>query len=335
MPQSAGPAPGLPPYKGLQFFDESDTGLFFGREQLTKGLTERLRNRLSASPPLRFLAIVGASGSGKSSVLRAGLLPALRRGSPFSGWTIHSFTPTDRPLEALATSLTQESASVISTATLMDDLARDPRALHLIASRITSREKKLSPRSRTPEGLLMLIDQFEELFTLCRSETERGAFIDNLMTAAAEQAGATFIVLALRADFYSHCAPYTALRDALADQQEYIGVMNNDELRRAMEEPAKRGDWELETGLVDLLLQDIGAESDHPPEPGALPLMSHALLETFHRRQGRKLTISGYLATGGVRGAIADTADDVFQNELNEKQQQIARNIFLRLTQFG
>lgn len=99
MPQSAQPAPGLPPYKGLQFFDETDAGLFFGREQLTRNLVDRLRDRLTASPPLRFLAIVGASGSGKSSVLRAGLLPALRRTSPFSGWMIHSFTPTDRPLE--------------------------------------------------------------------------------------------------------------------------------------------------------------------------------------------------------------------------------------------
>jgi WD40 repeat protein len=335
MPKDAEPAPGLPPYKGLQFFDEADASLFFGREELASTLLDRLQERLSAPSPVRFLAIVGASGSGKSSVLRAGLLPALRRSMPFSRWQIHSFTPTDRPLEALASKLNRETTSVISTATLIDDLVRDPRALHLTVSRITNREKKVSPRSRTPEGLLLMIDQFEELFTLCRSETERGAFVDNLMTAVTVQGGNTFIILALRADFYSHCAPYAKLRDALADQQEYIGVMNTDELRRAMEEPAKRGDWELEPGLVDLLLQDIGAESGHPPEPGALPLMSHALLETFHRRRGRKITISGYLASGGIRGAIADTADDVFQNELDETQQTTARNIFLRLTQFG
>lgn len=335
IPQDAEPASGLPPYKGLQFFDESDTALFFGREKLTRLLINRIRERLTASPPRRFLAVIGASGSGKSSILRAGLLPTLRRISPFSGWMVHSFTPTDRPLEALASNLTRETASVISTATLMDDLSRDRRALHLTISRLTSREEKLSSRSQTPEGLLLVIDQFEELFTLCHSETERGAFIDNLMTATTEQGKATFVVLALRADFYSHCAPYADLRDALADGQEYIGAMKTDELRRAMEEPAKRGGWELESGLVELLLQDIGAESGHSPEPGALPLMSHALLETWHRRQGRKLTVSGYLATGGVRGAIADTADDVFQNEFDETQQEIARNIFLRLTQFG
>jgi WD40 repeat protein/transcriptional regulator with XRE-family HTH domain len=335
MPQAAEPAPGLPPYKGLQFFDETDADLFFGRERLIRDLVERLREQLSASLSLRFLAIVGASGSGKSSLLRAGLLPALRRSPPFSRWQTHSFTPTNRPLEALASDLNRETASVISTATLMDDLLRDRRALHLTASRITSKERQASHRSRTPEGLLLVIDQFEELFTVCRSETERAAFIDNLMTAASEPGGATFVVLALRADFYSQCAPYETLRDALAGQQEYIGAMSIAELRRAMEEPAKRGDWELEPGLVELLLQEVGAEGDRPPEPGALPLMSHALLETFHRRQGRKLTVSGYLATGGVRGAIADTADDVFQNELDEKQQGIARNIFLRLTQLG
>ena len=335
MPQESGPTPGLPPYKGLQFFDESDTDLFFGREYLTQRLMERLQERLSTSPAQRFLAIVGASGSGKSSILRAGLLPTLRRKPPFSGWMIHSFTPTERPLEKLASILTSETASVISTAILIDDMSRDQRALHLTTARITSREKKLSPRSRTPEGVLLVIDQFEELFTLCRSESEREAFIDNLVTATTGPGGATLVVLALRADFYSHCAPYAALRDALADGQEYIGAMNTEELRRAMEEPAKRGDWELEPGLVELLLQDIGAEREGATEPGALPLMSHALLETWHRRQGRKLTVSGYLATGGIRGAIADTADDVFQNEFDEAQQGIARNIFLRLTQFG
>jgi len=335
MPQDREPALGLPPYKGLQFFDEADSSLFFGREDIISSLVESLREYISANHPRRFLAVVGASGSGKSSVVRAGLIPALRRISPFSGWMIHSFTPTDRPIEKLASILTRESASVISTAELIDDLARDRRALHLTVSRISSKGEKAPSQSQTPENLLLIIDQFEELFTLCRSETERRSFIDNLMTAAIEQGGATFVILALRADFYSHCAPYADLRDALADQQEYIGAMTNKELRRAIEEPARRGNWELESGLVDLLLQEIGADGEHSPEPGALPLMSHALLETWHRRQGRKLSISSYLATGGVRGAIADTADDIYQNELNDTQQGIARNIFLRLTQFG
>jgi len=333
MPREATPAPGPAPFKGLQFFDEADADLFFGREELTARLMDRLRG----SPPLRFLAVVGASGSGKSSIVRAGLVPALRRRPPFSHWQIHSFTPTARPLEALAASLNPRTASIAATATLMDDLARDRRTVHLVASRLLSVGKTApSPsRHRIPQGLLLVIDQFEELFTLCRDEAERQAFIDNLMTAAAEPGGATFVVLALRADFYSHCAPYAALRDALASQQEYIGPMSASELRRAMEEPAKRGNWELEPGLVEVLLQDVGADGSHPPEPGALPLLSHALLVTWHRRRGRRLTVSGYLASGGVRGAIAETADGVFQDELDAKQQAIARNIFLRLTQLS
>ncbi|MBN1450578.1 MAG: helix-turn-helix domain-containing protein [Anaerolineales bacterium] len=334
-PQEKEQVPGFPPYKGLQFFDESDSSLFFGREEITSSLVDTLRAYLPTDSPCRFLAVVGASGSGKSSIIRAGMIPALRPISPFSNWMIYSLTPTDRPLEKLASILTRESASVISTARLIDDLAHDQRTLHLTVSRITSKDEKETPYPPIPENLLLVVDQFEELFTLCRSETERAAFINNLMTAATEQGGATFVVLVLRADFYSQCAPYPTLRDALADQQEYIGAMTTQEMRQAIEKPARRGSWELEPGLVDLLLQEIGADGEHFPEPGALPLMSHALLETWNQRQGRKLTVSSYLATGGVRGAIANTADDIFQNEFDDTQQRVARNIFLRLTQFG
>jgi WD40 repeat protein len=121
----------------------------------------------------------------------------------------------------------------------------------------------------------------------------------------------------------------------LASQQEYIGPMSAAELRRAIEEPAQRGNWELESGLVDLLLKDLGADGSYQAEPGALPLLSHALLETWQRRRGRTLTVSGYLASGGVHGAIAETAEVVFNDELDARQQAIARGIFLRLTELG
>jgi hypothetical protein len=143
------------------------------------------------------------------------------------------------------------------------------------------------------------------------------------------------VVLALRADFYRNCAPYAALRDALAARQAYIGPMCADELQRAIEEPARCGGWDLEPGLVAVLLKDLGADGAQAPEPGALPLLSHALLETWKRRRGRTLTISGYLASGGVRGAIAETAEAVFQDELDAQQRAIARTIFLRLTEIG
>ena len=120
------------------------------------------------------------------------------------------------------------------------------------------------------------------------------------------------MVIALRADFYSHCAQYPLLRQAVAAEQEYIGQMTHEELRRAIEEPARRSGWEFEPGLVDILLSDIGAHSTNEPEPGALPLLSHALLATWERRRGHMFTLEGYRASGGVRGAIAETAESVY-----------------------
>jgi WD40 repeat protein len=317
------PGLGLCPYKGLNYFEESDADLFVGREELTTRLVERV---LSLSPrsstnQIRFLAVVGASGSGKSSLVRAGLIPSLRWNKKSIDWQIHILTPTAHPLESLAAALTQESNSVTATVTLMDDLGRDPRSLQIFAKR------KLG--SKDGSHLLLVVDQFEELFSLCRSEEERSAFVASLLTAASEAAGPVIILITMRADFYAHCASYIELREALAQNQEYIGTMSDNELRRAIEEPARRGRWEVEPGLVELLLHDIGNE------PGALPLLSHALLETWQRRRGRIMTLSGYTASGGVRGAIAETAEAVFADRFTPDQQEVARRIFLRLTELG
>jgi len=317
------PASGLCPYKGLNYFDEADADLFVGREALTAKLAERVLSLASgeSSANVRALAVVGASGSGKSSLVRAGLVPALHWNKVSADWITHTFTPTAHPLESLAMSILEENGSVAAAAQLMDDLVRDPRSLHLF----TRREIK----SNNGSQLLLVVDQFEELFSLCRSEEERVAFINNLLNAASEPGGPTILVITLRADFYAHCAGYIQLREALAQQQEYIGAMNEQELRRAIEEPARRGRWELEPGLVELLLHDVGHE------PGALPLLSHALLETWRRRRGRTLTLSGYTSSGGVRGAIAETAEAVFTDQFTPDQKAIARRIFLRLTELG
>jgi WD40 repeat protein/DNA-binding SARP family transcriptional activator len=323
------PTPGEPPFKGLQYFDEIDSDLFFGREVLTAKLVNRLRES-------QFLSvIIGASGSGKSSVVRAGVIPTLKKGitlldgcTPPEGsvdWRMHILTPTAHPLEALAVELTRESESVTAAATFMDDLMQDPRSLGLFLARQT-------PKQHT----LLVLDQFEELFTLCRDEFEREAFIDNLLTALSPSSltplpsgeGNLTLILTLRADFYAHLAQYPELREAVAHQQEYIGPMTTEELRRAIEEPAKRAHWAFEPGLVDLILRDVG------DEPGALPLLSHALLETWKRRAGHTLTLKGYADAGGVRGAISHTAESVYQN-LSTVEQTIARNIFLRLTELG
>ena len=354
------PAPGVPPFMGMQYFDEHDAGLYYGRETLTA----RLVGRLGEVDEARFLAVVGASGSGKSSLVRAGLVPAIRRGEKLADggqpprwshrWLVHVITPTAHPLEALATSLTREGGPVSSIAALIDDLGRDPRSLHLYARRMTN--------IRNAPRLLLVVDQFEELFTLCRSESERNAFIENLLLAAgvempvpeavaegglsdqsgqdisqtgdrmrqdgAVQDGPVVAVIALRADFYGHCAQYARLRSALGLRQEYIGPMSLEELRRAIEEPARLNDWEFEPGLVDLILREVSNE------PGALPLLSHALLETWRRRRGRALTLKGYAEAGGIHRAIAQTADSVY-TDLPPEKRQLARGIFLRLTELG
>jgi WD40 repeat protein/transcriptional regulator with XRE-family HTH domain len=291
--QEDAPAPGIPPYKGLLFFDEADSDLFFGREALTAHLVEHVMG-LAMDASTRFLAVVGASGSGKSSLVRAGLAVALKR----AGWVTCVFTPAANPLRIL--------------------------------------EANLNPaRTKNAERTLMLVDQFEEVFTLCRDEVERIAFIEKLLSIAQEESKKATIVIALRADFYSHCAQYPLLRQAVAAEQQYIGQMTAEELRRAIEEPARRGGWEFEPGLVDVLLQDIGAHGSQEPEPGALPLLSHALLATWEHRRGRTFTLEGYRASGGVRGAIAETAESVFNDQLDRAQQELARDVFLRLTELG
>ena len=301
------PESGESPYMGLRYFDTSDADLFYGREALTAELLKRVKDE-------SFLAIVGASGSGKSSVARAGLIPAWKKENEKG--VIHVITPTAHPLESLAASLTRNSESVTATSTLMDDLARDARSLRLYVKKALGEKK-----------LLLLVDQFEETFTLCKDFDERKAFIENLLPLADDDSTAR-VVITLRADFYHHCFEYEDLRLALQKHQENIGAMTMDELMQAITAPAEANGWNFQPGLVDLILQDIGTE------PGALPLLSHALLETWKRRQGRTLTLQGYTDAGGVKKAITQTAEGVY-DKLSPIEQNIARGIFLRLTELG
>jgi energy-coupling factor transporter ATP-binding protein EcfA2 len=309
----------LSPYKGLQFFDEADVSLFFGRERLTAELVDHLRQH-------RFLAAVGASGSGKSSVVRAGVVPAVRGGaivtedSNSANWPIHFITPGDEPLKALAASLTRDSESVTATKSMLADLQADTDSLDLFLYR----------HFEAGNGrMLLVIDQFEELFTQCQDAAAQEMFVGNLVTAVnSGQQGRLRLILTLRADFYSHAVQFEGLRPLLETRQRIVGAMIPDELRQAIKGPADRGSWTFQPGLVDTILQDVGRE------PGTLPLLSHALQETWTRRESRTLTLAGYQAAGGVRQAIARTADTVYAGLLPE-QQIIARTIFLRLTELG
>jgi WD40 repeat protein/DNA-binding SARP family transcriptional activator len=269
------------PFKGLAPFDVDDAEYFFGRERLVAELVARL-----VGTPL--LGVVGPSGSGKSSVVRAGLLPALAGGVlPGSdNWKQVLIRPGEHPLSELRSALADVD----------------------------------------PGGKVVLaVDQFEETFTACRDESERAAFISQLVDTP-KRAGGAVVVVALRADFYGRCAAYPDLSRLLAENHVLVGAMHHVELRRAVVGPAERVGLEVEPELVEALVNDV------EDEPGELPLLSSALLELWQRRDGRRLRLAAYESTGGVRGAVARLAENGF-GRLDETQQAVARTVFLRLAE--
>jgi WD40 repeat protein len=291
------------PYLGLTAFRQQDADLFFGRDDLVADLLTRLVGR-------RFLGVFGASGCGKSSLLRAGLaarLPATQ--------TAVVFTPGHHPLEECALALAPFLGE--SPGTLRAEFAADPRNLHRRIRQATTR----------PEPVLV-VDQFEELFTLCGDERERDTFVDALVTAATDPASRTRVVLGVRADFLGHCGQHPGLVTALRDAQVLVGAMTTDELRKAIIGPAERAGLRVETALVARLVADA------TQQPGMLPLVSHALLQTWLRRQGTTMTLAGYEAVGGIEHALARSADETYE-ALDAGQQKVAQQVFLRLTALG
>ncbi|MEW2399698.1 XRE family transcriptional regulator [Streptomyces sp. NPDC046862] len=296
-----------PPYVGLAPFQQSDVDTFFGRENLTGKLVEHLKKK-------RFLVLFGASGSGKSSVLRAGLLPA------FSGTPALVLTPGPHPLEECAIQLAAHAH--IAPGSLHAELASEPRTLHRVVRQILTRSPDPS------DELIIIVDQFEEVFTLCRSAQERDAFVASLLHAAQTSDSRCRVALAVRSDFYTHCTRLPDLVDALADAHVPVGPMTTDELRAAVVRPATRAGLTVEGALLAALT--AGAHG----RPGALPLLSHALLETWHRRRGNALTLAAFQAAGGFEGALAQTAE-AFHSGLSDTQQLITRQLFLRLIALG
>ncbi|XUL85800.1 hypothetical protein ACQ86D_03075 [Streptomyces galilaeus] len=270
-----------PPYRGLARFEPADSGRFFGRDQLVADLAELALDN-------RFVAVVGTSGSGKSSLLRAGLVPTLR-GEAWPGArpaAVRILTPGEHP-----------------------DL-RHARAL--------------VPAESTGGGeTWVIVDQFEEVFTLCQDPTERARFLDRLL-AASRPGGRLRVVIAVRADLYGRLGEHRGIADALRGASLLVAPMSTDELREAVVKPATAQGLTVERALTDRIIADV---SDRP---GGLPLMSHALLETWRRRRGRTLTLKGYEAAGGVRGAITQTAEDLY-GSLSPQEAVLARQVMLRL----
>jgi energy-coupling factor transporter ATP-binding protein EcfA2 len=322
------------PYRGLAAYGPSDAQFFFGREDETSAVVTLMAKRLE-KPEL--LMVCGPSGVGKSSLLEAGVLVALRRGAlPAPGaesWPIIVFTPGRSPLLELAS----RTAALAGTdaATVLHGLQTDPAAFA-----DTARQAVLAASTRAagdheamqqPQPrLLIIVDQFEQLFTASSDEEERQAFITALHAAATTRTGPAqvspaLVVLAVRADFYAHCARYPDLINAL--QAPYlVGPMSALQLRRAITGPAQAAGFQIEPGLVDLLLHDATGYSGEV----ALPLLSYALDQIWRSRSGEVLTFADYRRTGGINGAVARGADSAY-DRLTRSQQTMTRRLFMRL----
>jgi WD40 repeat protein/transcriptional regulator with XRE-family HTH domain len=306
-----------PPYGGLSCFQPEDADWFFGREELVDALVSQVAasaRRLAVGTGRGLIVVVGASGSGKSSLLRAGLIPAVQRGAidgtgEGDGWSWVLFTPGAEPV-----------------AELQRRLSADPA-----------------------HDLLVVVDQFEELFTACPDEDQRREFVNRLLALGQERPGRTVVVAGLRADFYGHATRLPGLVGALQNSQLVVGPMTTTQLRRAIVEPARLAQVDLEDGLIELVLEALApapgvtgaaaapaarglapAASAAAHEPGALPLLSHALLATWQRGQGATLRIADYLAAGGIHGSVAASAEEVYA-ALSPAEQEAAARLFRRL----
>jgi len=302
------------PYKGLAFFTQADGNTYFGREELTAQLLAKL-----AGPP--FLALLGASGSGKSSLMRAGVIWALYVGGiPGSeNWKVLVMRPGATPLEDLAAQVSAESRSVSSS--LMREIKTDPSALRLEA-------KKILLNLSDDAKLVLAVDQFEEVFTQCQDENERGQFIAALTDAAQHSNSRIVVLLTLRADYYGRCSAYPVLAKLLSENQVLVGEMTDTELRRAISAPAENVGVRVEAGLPELIIEEARGEK------GALPMISLALAELFKNRKTDTLKVAEYRELGGLNQVIATTADKAYLS-LSQAEQTLAQKILLDLVKTG
>jgi WD40 repeat protein/serine/threonine protein kinase len=305
------------PYKGLRAFQEADAGDFFGRDMLTQLLLARMQEQ---SPFGRFLAVVGPSGSGKSSVVRAGVVPAIRRGGlPGSeNWFVVEMFPGAHPVEELAQALMR--VAVEPPNNLVEPLSLDERGLLRVVDQVV-------PGADETE-VVLVIDQFEEVFTLVEDEAVRAHFLKSLIAAVTDPYTRIRVVVTLRADFYDRPLLYPGFSELMRQRTEVVVPLAPEELKQAIVSPAERNGLRVDPELVEAIVSDVGEQ------PGALPLLQYALTEVFQRRTGRTLTLTPYNASGGVLGALARRAEEIYVG-LNATQQEAARQLFLRLVTLG
>jgi WD40 repeat protein/serine/threonine protein kinase len=305
-------APGRNPYKGLRAFSEADAHDFYGRNALVDDMVEHFREH-------NFLAVIGPSGSGKSSAVMAGLIPRLRaEGLPgSSSWFYAQMMPGDAPFTEL------ESA-------LMRVAAHAPENLSslLHSDWLAAIDQLLPQQQDEPTPLLLLIDQFEELFTGTEQESERVLFLNLLRTAVEAPNSRLKVILTLRADFYDRPLLYPSFGELVRKHTEVVLPLTRTEMERAIVLPAEKQNVHFDTGLVATIIDEVDEQ------PGALPLLQYALTELYERRDGNRLTADVYQKIGGLLGALTRRADEIY-DELSVEAQGVARQIFLRLVQPG
>jgi WD40 repeat protein/DNA-binding CsgD family transcriptional regulator len=306
------------PYQGLRPFQAADHRYFFGREKLVAKLIQRMGE---AGPDVveRFLAVVGPSGSGKSSVVKAGLIPALWRGDLVGSerWYVVEMLPGSNPLDELEIALMRVSANQATN--LREQLERDARGLQRVAQLILPKDDS---------ELVLVVDQFEEVFTLLEDESERLHFLDLLSTAVSAPRSRVRVVVTMRADFYDRPLHYPEFGELMRSRMETVMPLSVDELERAIRQPADMVGVAFEEGLIPTIIEEVHYQ------PGALPLLQYALTELFDNHQGRLLIHDVYQEMGGTIGALAKRADDIFES-LTKAGRALARQMFLRLVTLG
>ncbi|MBD2337376.1 hypothetical protein H6G64_10280 [Calothrix sp. FACHB-156] len=321
---------GSNPYKGLMAFQETDGDRFFGREKQISALWEKLRSLHETENAIRVLPIYGPSGSGKSSLARAGLIPELAR-HPIPGYDrarVAILVPGTHPLESLATVLarivTQDLTPVAKTREFAGELKQvnetgEYDGLRRITDVIP--DIAISP-------LVVLVDQFEEVYTLCKDNTERKAFVGNLLNAAGDGAKRVIVIVTLRSDFLGETQKHAVLNRLFSEQGYLVPAMNPEELRQAIAKPAELAGHPLDAATIDLLISDTEGRD------GALPLLQFALTRIWEGLAEGKPPAETLKAIGGVGGALAGEAQRIYDS-LDDDGKAIARRLFLGLVQLG
>ncbi len=325
--------PGFNPFPGLRPFDMDEEYLFFGREDQRKELVSLLREE-------RFLAVLGASGSGKSSLVRAGLLPALYGGvmtRAGSNWHIAVMRPGGRAITNLAEAL-------FETDLLDNEVCEDLTELDIEATLIRSGlgliEAARQLGLKQNENMLIVVDQFEELFRFNSSQSDRGsrdeaaAFVKMLVEAARQQDLSIYVVLTMRSDFFGDCSQFEELAEAVNKGEYLVPRLNRENKKTAIEGPVRVGGGDISPRLVQRLLNDLG------DDPDQLPIMQHALMRTWDcwlddHAEGEPLDLRHYESTGGMDEALSRHADEVYAEANSDIEQQLTKRLFQALTEKG